>query len=268
MKKLNFTRKPVGYTGEVVSIPCFLSKTPPSQHHPTTFRFLNRTPSLKRVLKGSAWPIVKPITNWRDTLIYLFVDGYIARRVGHLIKRHIKDGKILEVGIGNGRLLKYFDLDKCDYYAFDIYDTSPLANDHKINLFVASATDIPLPDSSIDAIVSTEVFEHIPNFKKALSEMHRVCKNGAKMIISIPNNFAYKYQVKGKHPEHVNEWHYSELIGELSPKFKLIEGSMRGYWLPILKKWRYSLQIPCHRKNESLNSNFFYVFECVKEDKK
>ena len=267
MSMLKYTKKPISFVGITHKIPSFLDKIPSAPVRHPLLGWLERFPSLKRILKRVLRPsLLVPIINYKNTLTYLFIDGYIQRTTGYYIRRYIKEGNILEVGIGSGKLIKYINLFRCYYYGFDIYNVSPLAGGKNIHLFIASAEDIPLPDNSIDAIISTEVFEHIPNIRKAFNELYRIAKPGAKMIVSIPNNYCYKYRKKGPHPEHVNYWHYQDLINELSPRFRLLEGRMNGYWIPIMQKSCYSLQLPFSHLLEYLNSNFFYVFECLKRN--
>ena len=41
-------------------------------------------------------------------------------------------------------------------------------------------------DNSFDVILSTDVFEHVPDIHKTLSEAYRVLKENGTMLISIP----------------------------------------------------------------------------------
>jgi 2-polyprenyl-3-methyl-5-hydroxy-6-metoxy-1,4-benzoquinol methylase len=45
---------------------------------------------------------------------------------------------------------------------------------------------IPLPSSSFDSVLSTEVFEHVFNLEDMLTELHRVMKPDAVMLLSCP----------------------------------------------------------------------------------
>jgi SAM-dependent methyltransferase len=68
-----------------------------------------------------------------------------------------------------------------DYTALDI---SPTARRFFHKPFVeASATDMPFPDNTFDAIWSVWVLEHIPNPEKALLEMRRVLKSSGYMFL-------------------------------------------------------------------------------------
>lgn len=277
MREIRYTRQPLGYVG-IARIPTFLKIVETTTlHQPGILEWFARKPLLKNYIKKLLRPLL-PLINVIITVAYktinynfdglirhLFIDGYIKRTIGYWLRRYVKKGDtILEIGVGGTRLWRYLDLNYCYYYGFDIYDISALAGDKNLKLFVASASDIPLPNSSIDIIVSTEVFEHIKDFLKTLKEIHRVCKKNALLIVSIPNNYVHKYKIKGPHPEHVNNWRYDEFINILHPYFDLIEGRMNGWWIPVFKKSRYSLQLPISHPEEYYNSNFFYIFKCRK----
>jgi SAM-dependent methyltransferase len=51
---------------------------------------------------------------------------------------------------------------------------------------VSDITAIPEPDASFDAILCTEVFEHIPDPLKALDEFRRLLKSGGTLILTAP----------------------------------------------------------------------------------
>ncbi len=51
---------------------------------------------------------------------------------------------------------------------------------------VCDITDIPLPDASIDAVMCTEVFEHLPNPVLAIQEFSRLIRPGGTLILTAP----------------------------------------------------------------------------------
>lgn len=221
-------------------------------------------------------------TNWRNNFYILYraiinfcyglwrywlIDGFIERQMRQWLKRYAKEGLVLDVGIGDGRLMRHVPTN-CHYLGFDVFIRETLVKQANKRgqsvLFVASATDLPLPDESVDFLLSTEVMEHIDGYKQAIKEMHRVARPKAKLLLSIPNNYCFKYHRKGPHPEHVNNWRYREFIDELAPYFRVIEGRMTGWWLPWFPHIRYSYQIGWSHPDEYYNTNFLFVFEKVK----
>ena len=51
---------------------------------------------------------------------------------------------------------------------------------------VSDITEIPLPDNSVDAVMCTEVFEHIPNPILAIKEFARLVKPGGYLVLTAP----------------------------------------------------------------------------------
>lgn len=51
---------------------------------------------------------------------------------------------------------------------------------------VSDITDIPVPDASFDAVMCTEVFEHLPRPDLALHEFTRILRPGGLLIITAP----------------------------------------------------------------------------------
>lgn len=101
--------------------------------------------------------------------------------------------RILDAGAGELRNkplcghLDYVSQDFCQYEGIGDgkglqigqWDTS------RINL-VGDITAIPEPDASFDAILCSEVFEHVPDPTEALDEFARLLKPGGKLILTAP----------------------------------------------------------------------------------
>ena len=68
------------------------------------------------------------------------------------------------------------------------------------------AQALPFADESYDLVVSCETIEHIPDVRRALREMWRVARPGAKLFLTTPNyaNFMglYDLYARVRHPGH------------------------------------------------------------------
>jgi SAM-dependent methyltransferase len=51
---------------------------------------------------------------------------------------------------------------------------------------VAPADDLPIDDASFDAVINTQVLEHVPEPRKVISEFFRVLKPGGRLYITLP----------------------------------------------------------------------------------
>ena len=52
----------------------------------------------------------------------------------------------------------------------------------------ADLTAIPLPDASVDLVISCHVLEHIPDDRAAMRELARVLRPGGEAVIMVPND--------------------------------------------------------------------------------
>ena len=101
--------------------------------------------------------------------------------------------RILDAGAGELRNkalcghLDYVSQDFCQYegvgdgkgFQKGTWDTQ------RIDL-VSDITEIPEPDNSFDAILCSEVLEHVPEPTQALDEFYRLLKPGGKLILTAP----------------------------------------------------------------------------------
>lgn len=99
--------------------------------------------------------------------------GLIAARCG------VQRPRILVVGCGRGieAAVLAQDLD-AEVTGIDIEPRfDPEATRHA-RLMLGDATSLDFPDASFDIVYSYHALEHIPDYHKALSEMHRVLRGG------------------------------------------------------------------------------------------
>lgn len=61
-------------------------------------------------------------------------------------------------------------------------------------LLQADVCALPLDDESVDAVVSANLLEHVPDDRRALAEVHRILRPGARAVIVVPSGPAnYDY---------------------------------------------------------------------------
>ncbi len=64
-------------------------------------------------------------------------------------------------------------------------------NSKGLNAKKGDITKLPLKNNSVDIIFCSEVLEHVPNYKKALSECSRVLKKSGALILTVPTHMHY-----------------------------------------------------------------------------
>ena len=100
------------------------------------------------------------------------------------------EGKVLEVGIGSGLNLPFYDKSKVKkIWGLDPSEelnrmASKVATEEnlEVDFIISGAENIPLPDDHVDTVLITYTMCTIPEVEQANQEMKRVLKPGGKMI--------------------------------------------------------------------------------------
>jgi ubiquinone/menaquinone biosynthesis C-methylase UbiE len=101
-------------------------------------------------------------------------------------------GRVLEVGLGSGLNLPFYDRDRVEF----VWGLEPSAGmrrkaraaieatDLEVRLIDLPGEEIPLDDDSVDSIVLTYTLCSIADWRSALEQMRRVLKPGGQMVFS------------------------------------------------------------------------------------
>ena len=101
-------------------------------------------------------------------------------------------GNILDIGCGQSPYNFLLNKAETKYYGIDIVDAEKF--DYKNSLITPfNGEDIPFEDDKFDAIICTEVMEHVANYQKLTDEIYRIMKKGATGIVTIPWSARYHY---------------------------------------------------------------------------
>ncbi len=107
--------------------------------------------------------------------------------VTHFIVNDIKDavnnfakGDVLDIGCGNKPYQSLFKNIK-NYKGCDIVQSSENVVD-----YLCPANNLCFEDNSFDTVFSTQVLEHVADFKGVIDESFRVLKNGGHAIFTMP----------------------------------------------------------------------------------
>ena len=100
------------------------------------------------------------------------------------------EGKVLEVGVGSGLNLPFYDKSKIDELwgldpSEELSDMARKVADREnivVNFISSGAEEIPLPDSYFDSVLITYTMCTIPEVARANKEIKRVLKTGGKLI--------------------------------------------------------------------------------------
>jgi ubiquinone/menaquinone biosynthesis C-methylase UbiE len=80
-------------------------------------------------------------------------------------------------------------------------------------LFLASVTDLPFADGTLQAVVGLNLLEHLPDDEAAFAEMRRVLAPGARAVVVVPANPGL-YDFYDVHLRHERRYARGELPGK------------------------------------------------------
>lgn len=153
--------------------------------------------------------------------------------------KSIPDGsRILDAGAGEQQFKKFCT--HLNYVSQDFGEYKPEVLDKGLQMqqwnygqldIVSDIASIPEEDESFDAIMCTEVFEHIINPREAIKEFQRLLKPGGRLIITAPfcslTHFAPFHFYTG-----FNSFFYEKELG--SAGFELVEVTRNGNYFEFL----------------------------------
>lgn len=114
---------------------------------------------------------------------------YITFFVKKVAKSLPTDNSILDAGAGESVYKKLFS--HCNYKAIDLAVGESRWNYTNLD-YVGSLHEMPIEDDLFDAVLCTQVLEHLEWPRESVKEMHRVLKPGGKLYMTVPM----------AHPEH------------------------------------------------------------------
>ena len=143
------------------------------------------------------------------------------------ICRLIVPGHVLDVGCGSGALLKHvLSLRSTSDFQFFGVDFSEKSIEEcrravpGVDFRVGDIYQIPLPDGFASSVICTEVLEHLMEPRRALQELLRVCGDGGRLFVTVPNGDVDGYY------GHVNFWSlddFKSFLGSVDCSVSLIE---------------------------------------------
>ncbi len=162
----------------------------------------------------------------KGTLIYA---EHMSR---YMAAEEVVKGKIvLDIASGSGYGTKMLAKHAKKVYGVDVNeDAVAYAKENyagnNIEYLLGDGESIPLPDNSVDVLITFETIEHIKNYRKFLDEVHRVLKPDGMAIVSTPNELEF---AEGNH-FHLHEFEYKELHDMLKGYFRNIESYYQATW--------------------------------------
>ncbi len=117
--------------------------------------------------------------------------------LGFAIQPHMK---VLDFGAGEGKLVSFARAQGLDAYGCDLYDvkysytrdrdpTAAALREQGRLRRIRTPYRLPFEDSSIDVVISDQVFEHVLNYRQAIEELRRVMRIGGVFLHAFPSRY-------------------------------------------------------------------------------
>lgn len=127
----------------------------------------------------------------------------IIRQLGNLVAlwvgldvRYIPGGRLLDIGCGNGRSVRLYQLAGWDAWGVEPNEAAArYAQAAGLQVFVGTLEQMRFPSEHFDIVTMYQVLEHVANPKELLSEVYRILKPGGQLLISVPNIECYDFGI-------------------------------------------------------------------------
>lgn len=137
--------------------------------------------------------------------------------------------KILEVGCGDGRLLRQLRLrfPGSELFGTNIFDMKGIVpevlGDTRTRIINSSVEDLPFEAQSFDIFVSTEVIEHLVNPRVMVEQAFRLLRPGGVFLISAPS----------KHTQFLSRNPFTYVFGLLSTRAGFLLPEFHNLYEPL-----------------------------------
>lgn len=127
--------------------------------------------------------------------------AYIIRELPARLENLTRDlrcpplGRVLDYGCADTPYRRFFP-PSAEYLAAD------LPGNPNAGVMIRGDGSVPVPDATVDAVISTQVLEHVTDPSLYLSECYRVLRPGARMLLSTHGFMVY-------HPDPVDLWRWT-----------------------------------------------------------
>jgi FkbM family methyltransferase len=169
----------------------------------------------------------------------------------------VPGAKVLDVGAGTCPYRSMFA--HCEYKTHDFkhYEGEKLGNTREYGQidYESEITAIPLPDSSFDVILCTEVLEHVPEPVAALREMARLLRPSGRMLLTAPLGSGLHQLPFHFYGGYTPEW-YRHFAGKLGLEVREITPN-GGFFRQLAQECaRVSWTLPQHQHLHGNNQQF------------
>lgn len=102
------------------------------------------------------------------------------------LRRELKQcrGRLVDVGAGQAPWRELAP--DCEYIAVDTETAAVFGMERRPDVVYYDGVRIPIPDESVDHVLSSEVLEHVPDEHVFMAEVARILRPGGTLILTMP----------------------------------------------------------------------------------
>src|SRR3989338_4447720 len=212
--------------------------------------FLSPRPNAKQLLMAYDNSYYGEGSEKFNKLIEAFLDHFRNQRAKLLVRYLGKNGKVLDIGCGNGKFLDALSKKG----NFNLYGTEMpgkaaerASKLGKIKLKIGNLDANDFPHNSFDAITLFQVFEHLTEPKTTLDIVSKIIKPKGILIMSFPNIDSFQSRIfKGKWlhldpPRHLFFFKPNDFFAE-----------MKKYGFNLISQKHYSIEYNPYGMQQSI----------------
>jgi len=159
----------------------------------------------------------------------------------NILRKLSSEEVAVDLGCGGGSFS--YQRYQCKIIGIDVFlDQKTLYRDGgRVEYLQSAATDIPLLDHSVDAVICNHTFEHFAEYRRVLSEIERILKKSGALWISIPNGHGFDdalYRRIFSGGGHVNRFTFQRIVEEVqtNTSLRLVQSILLYSGFVYLKK--------------------------------
>ncbi len=127
-----------------------------------------------------------------------------------IVLKYCKNKKVLEIGCGTGLILEKIRKFAEMGIGFDLsYEMLKIADSKGLTVLQGDVLSLPFEDETFDVTYSFKVLSHVPEIKRAISEISRVTKKEGVLILEFYNPLSFKFLINKIFYPHVYQHFYS-----------------------------------------------------------
>lgn len=110
------------------------------------------------------------------------------------VKRNLPSytGNVLDIGCGQSPYKFLLKRSETRYHGIDVIESGEFGY-HNSDVISFDGKNIPFDNDTFDAVICTEVLEHVQEFQYLINEIYRTSKEDADIFVTIPWSARYHY---------------------------------------------------------------------------